>query len=149
MNSRAPLRLELGHGCYVYGSFGHGGTCNHLDPVFEEEHGMTESQISDFIRSSRPDLFQQLGGLPLPSTYIQGLSVSIPKLSRLPLTNWPTNPRPLTKTWDEAICFDQNIQVLKSPFRAAESVLSMSESQHKRHVQRSVLSKLSMITRGA
>lgn len=146
MKSYDIPRLQLDNGCYLYGDFGRGGTYGHLDPIFENTHGMTQSQISDFIRGSRPDLFKELGGLPFSSTDIQGFSLIVPKRSSLSSSKPSAIPRPIRTRESGSFDFDRTVKFTSLPYHTLEGVLRMLDSQHKRHIQLRVLSEEGMTT---
>jgi hypothetical protein len=128
-NSR---RVDIGHGCFFSEQFASDSFCSHLDPNFERTYGFNETDIAELIRASRPDLFAELGRLPLSSTDIIGSGSVLHRGSPGHQSRIPVLCEPLAAATRDKLSDFQ--QILCNGERR------MLMLQHKRHMQLSLLS---------
>ena len=125
--------------CFLFEGSGEDGFFGPLDDFTETVLCMSESNISDYIRAARPDLYKKLHGLPVKSFEVPTLE-SRPAAQTLDAPTKKSHKRAL-HTRPAAISIDGRPSGFDCPLSSDNSQTKLLEIQHKRYIQSRLLSK--------
>ncbi len=126
-------------GCFLFEGSGEDGFFGPLDDFTDTVLCMSESNVLDYIRVARPDLFKKLHGLPVKTFEDPVLQ---PRAAAQTLNSSPQKSlKRAHHTRPAAISIDGRPSSLDSSLPSDNSQTKLLEIQHKRHVQPLLLSK--------